>query len=606
MSTPSYTPGDLSRMLNPSLPAPPVVNGQADPTFFGYLKPVKARPQNRKTPKGGGKFSKANLQSKVKAKKVVEKQVQAKHERQVEMDRVRKQAEKEARKSAGNKGKKASEGAETESEAEDDGEESDAGVDEDNSDIGDELDEDALEDFMRDIEQDDAQGAAEDADSDDDAAGPLGPDGDSEAAKARLVRVAKKEKRLAEDAEMDALPAKKKDLRKQREANLKHDPRLPRTIFVGNVPTHLKANKLTKWLEGLLGVDSATQQSIVESVRFRSIAVADPKLPRKVAIQKGLLHESRDSLNAYVVFTEPEGEGAKVDWAKKAVEVCNGKDMEVDGKAWRIRVDAMATSVGADGAPVAAAVKHDNAHTIFCGNLPFSVNENDLYAHFDNCGEIDVVRVVRDRQTGMGKGIAFITFKDDQSMRNALASNAMKFKGERVLRIMKSVENKKLHKTADAATGKAAAGGKSSSVTPRSNIKGATQGSSAAAQAKREGYGGAHKIKELNQAGVLKKPRHVPRDGATAAAASSSKKKKSSGDKSTTPKAVASPASASAPKVVERTKRPFEGEHADPSAHIKKQKVDDFKARQKKEKRHEAKKLGGGTSSTTSSSKKKD
>jgi RNA recognition motif-containing protein len=603
MST--YKPGDLSRLLNPTLPPPPIVNGKPDPTFFGYLKPTKA--PSRKTPKGGGKFSKQHLNQRKKEKQALDRRVREKHETQVERDRVRKELVKEERikqweeAKAAHTAKGGKGDAPPRPESESDGEESDAGVDTDDSEIGDELDEDALEDFMKDIEQDDANAAAEGADSDAEAAdGAAHPDSNSEAAKARLLRVAKKEKRLAEDAEMDAPLPRKKDLQKQRQENLKHDPRLPRTIFVGNVPTHLKANKLTKWLEGLLGVDSSQQQSIVESVRFRSIAVSDPKLPRKVAIQKGLLHEARDSLNAYVVFTEEK-------WVGDAVDKCNGKEMELDGKSWRIRVDRMAVTVGEDGAPVAAAVKHDNAHTIFCGNLPFNVNENDLYAHFDNCGDISTVRVIRDRATGMGKGIAFITFTEEQSMRNALASNATKFKGERVLRIMKSVENKKLHKPADAPAAGRGPATKGAALTPRSNIKGAPQGSSAASQAKREGYGGVHKVKELNQAGVLKKPRHVPRDGASGSSSKKKKDRPASAAAAVTPAASTStPSSSSAssssvPRVVSRTKRPFEGDHADPTAHIKKQKVDDFKARQKKEKRHEAKKLGGGASS-----KKKD
>lgn len=304
------------------------------------------------------------------------------------------------------------------------------------------------------------------------------------------------------------------------------------------MPTHIKASKLSKWIETTLGVDSSTTQSIVESVRFRSVAVADPKLPKRVAIQKGLLHDARDSLNAYVVFTEEK-------WVAIAVEQVNGRELEVDDKKWRIRVDTVSSP------KTAAASKHDNAFTIFCGNLPFNVNENDLYQHFDNCGEIDYVRIVRDRDTNMGKGIAFVTFKDTQSMRNALASHGTKF-NDRTLRIMKAVENKKLHHTAAPAEDKKKGGSSTKKDGPK------------------EGYGGSTKVKELNRAGVLKKPRHVPRTAAGSVvpqSSSSSKKKKS-------------------------TKRSFEGEHADPTSHIKKQKVADFKQREKKDKRKDAKKIG--------------
>ena len=138
--------------------------------------------------------------------------------------------------------------------------------------------------------------------------------------------------------------------------NLENDPRLPRTIFVGNVPSLLKPAKLTSFIEKHLGVDSSTQQSIVESVRYRSVAISDPKLPKKVAIQKGLLHEARDSLNAYVVFTHEKP------WVARAIAELNGKDIELDEKSWRLRFDTV-TSGGADAA-VAGEVVPDGLQAV--------------------------------------------------------------------------------------------------------------------------------------------------------------------------------------------------------------------------------------------------
>lgn len=213
-----YAAGDLSRLLFPGGPTPPVVNGTPDPSFFGYLKPSKGRPVSRKAPKGGGKFSQAHLHAKVKAKSQLAKEVRKKHEDKVKEDRERKAAEKEARSNSGRP---------KQVPVPKDDEEEDMGIDTDDSDIGDDLDEDAIEEFMKDIEADDRRASKEDAsDSDndggdadeDDADADAGVDGDdnSPAARARLERVAKKEKRLAEDEEMEAPQQKKKDLRKQR------------------------------------------------------------------------------------------------------------------------------------------------------------------------------------------------------------------------------------------------------------------------------------------------------------------------------------------------------------------------------------------------------
>ena len=48
--------------------------------------------------------------------------------------------------------------------------------------------------------------------------------------------------------------------------------------------------------------------------------------------------------------------------------------------------------------------------TIFVGNLPFVVNEEDLRTHFSALGEIQNIRIIRDSRTLIGCGIAFIQF----------------------------------------------------------------------------------------------------------------------------------------------------------------------------------------------------
>ena len=41
--------------------------------------------------------------------------------------------------------------------------------------------------------------------------------------------------------------------------------------------------------------------------------------------------------------------------------------------------------------------------------LPDS-EENALRDHFDECGDITNVRIIRDKKTGLGKGIGYIQF----------------------------------------------------------------------------------------------------------------------------------------------------------------------------------------------------
>lgn len=48
--------------------------------------------------------------------------------------------------------------------------------------------------------------------------------------------------------------------------------------------------------------------------------------------------------------------------------------------------------------------------TIFVGNLPFVVSEEEVRTHFAKFGAIKNVRIVRDPKTHIGKGIGFVMF----------------------------------------------------------------------------------------------------------------------------------------------------------------------------------------------------
>lgn len=84
---------------------------------------------------------------------------------------------------------------------------------------------------------------------------------------------------------------------------------------------------------------------------------------------------------------------------------------------------------------------YDNQRSIFVGNLPFVTTDDELYDFFQECGDIEAVRVVRDTQTGVGKGFAFVLFKSKDSVVLALEKNESKFK-KRVIRI-KRIESDK-------------------------------------------------------------------------------------------------------------------------------------------------------------------
>lgn len=184
---------------------------------------------------------------------------------------------------------------------------------------------------------------------------------------------------------------------KAKTVDLKEDElnKAERTVFVGNVSSSVITSKTTyksfKKLFSSLGK--------VQSIRFRSIAFEEA-VPRKVAFVKKALHNTRDSVNAYVVYKEKEP-------SKSAASKLNATVFDHH----HLRVDH-----------VAHPAPKDNKRTIFVGNLDFEEAEENLWRYFNAKVDDDVesVRVVRDAKTNLGKGFALIQFKDSLSVNKAL------------------------------------------------------------------------------------------------------------------------------------------------------------------------------------------
>ncbi len=47
---------------------------------------------------------------------------------------------------------------------------------------------------------------------------------------------------------------------------------------------------------------------------------------------------------------------------------------------------------------------------VYVGNISYDANEEDLKEFFMSCGEVKVVRLIVDRETGRPRGYAFVTF----------------------------------------------------------------------------------------------------------------------------------------------------------------------------------------------------
>lgn len=69
---------------------------------------------------------------------------------------------------------------------------------------------------------------------------------------------------------------------------------------------------------------------------------------------------------------------------------------------------------------------------IYVGNLPFSVDEQELHQMFEEYGEIESANLIIDRATGRSKGFGFVSFKDKSAMSKALALNDTETNGRKL------------------------------------------------------------------------------------------------------------------------------------------------------------------------------
>ncbi|KAG0291965.1 Nucleolar protein 12 [Linnemannia gamsii] len=202
----------------------------------------------------------------------------------------------------------------------------------------------------------------------------------------------------------DASPDTNKDGSKKSD-----DPeRQARTAFVGNLAVTSMTKGDFKKLKAAFAAFGP-----VESIRFRSIAFAE-LLPRKIAFITGKLHPERDVVNAYIVFKSKAS-------VAKAVTAMNGQLFLNK----HIRVDTL------DGAK-----KHQPKKSVFVGNVAFDAQEEDLWNFFKDSGDIENVRIIRDRKTNLGKGFAYVTFQDRGSVDVALRLHDTKM-GTRKMRVVR-------------------------------------------------------------------------------------------------------------------------------------------------------------------------
>ncbi|CAG9467470.1 unnamed protein product [Pedinophyceae sp. YPF-701] len=202
-----------------------------------------------------------------------------------------------------------------------------------------------------------------------------------------------------------------------------------RTVYVGNIPLASTRKDVKRVFKQYGGVDS---------VRLRSVPVSlDQGMPRRSAVLGGKVNaEKRSSQSAYVVFATEAAARAAL-----AANMSEMKDPKSEAVK-HIRVDMARPTKESTGA------LYDTARTVFLGNLPFDVEEEQIIewlysdASLEEAPEvrdaIEAVRCVRDKDTNIGKGFAYVMFKHKSAVRGCLALDGARI-GDRPVRVNRCV-----------------------------------------------------------------------------------------------------------------------------------------------------------------------
>uniref|UniRef100_A0A672N186 RRM domain-containing protein n=1 Tax=Sinocyclocheilus grahami TaxID=75366 RepID=A0A672N186_SINGR len=216
-----------------------------------------------------------------------------------------------------------------------------------------------------------------------------------------------------------------------------------RTVFVGNLPPSCTKKMLLSLFK---------QAGAIESVRFRSVVQEDPTMSRKVAAIQRKVHPKKQNINAYIVFKEEETAAGALKW--------NGQEIQ---PGFHIRVDRVSQHSGVSVINNVVYIiqlilnvcvhnhqyffpQHDHKRSIFVGNLPYDIMELPVREHFEDCGNVEAVRLVRDRESGMGKGFGYVLFESPDSVMLALKLDGSKLL-DRNIRVKRSVKKEKEKKT---------------------------------------------------------------------------------------------------------------------------------------------------------------
>jgi nucleolar protein 12 len=223
-----------------------------------------------------------------------------------------------------------------------------------------------------------------------------------------------------------------------------------RTVFLSNVSTAaIKAKSakkvlLTHLASPLHALGKHDPPPKLESLRFRSTAFASGVGPKRAAFaKKELMEDTTASTNAYAVYSSEAAariaasklngtivldRHLRADYAAQPAVIDDRRCVFVGNLSFVDREIVENPNVSEDGKPTRPKAKE-----------PADAEEG-LWRTFGRAGTVESVRVVRDRETRVGKGFAYVQFKNENGVEAALLYNNKKFPPmlPRKLRVMRA------------------------------------------------------------------------------------------------------------------------------------------------------------------------
>jgi len=82
--------------------------------------------------------------------------------------------------------------------------------------------------------------------------------------------------------------------------------------------------------------------------------------------------------------------------------------------------------------------------TIYVGNISYTLSEEDISKIFEVMGQVEAVKLIRDKRTGKSKGYCFIEMSDKKEAMEAINTLDGKEVAGRNLRVIKAHSTKKV------------------------------------------------------------------------------------------------------------------------------------------------------------------